>query len=100
MTTLTLLSTFPGWPEVDEPSAMFAFTLMFGAPLLIALVVTALIVGTSRRKDLHRNQQVAGMVDDEPRRAVVPARAAQGVEAQDEARELPGGGAHAAPRGV
>ncbi|MEL4505867.1 hypothetical protein AAEX63_14115 [Luteococcus sp. H138] len=104
LTTLHILeSTFPGWPEFTPVSNMHMFLLTLGAPLLIGLVVTGLIVGTHRRQELHASNEAAGMIDPAPRRtgstAVDPGRAQREVPAGD--RELDGvprTGSHAANR--
>ncbi|MGO4956123.1 hypothetical protein ACTQ49_02430 [Luteococcus sp. Sow4_B9] len=84
ISSLNLLeSTFPGWPEFTPPTSMFMFMLMFGAPLLIALVVGGLIVATSRKSDAIANQRIAGLIDEEEQKvaAVAPVRAQRALDA-------------------
>lgn len=94
-------STFPGWPEYTPVSTSHMLLLTLGVPLLIGLLVTGLIVGTSRRKELHATSTAAGMYDPEPVEGIEPARPQRAVEAASgEDDHRPRGGATAAPRGL
>ncbi|MDN5562808.1 hypothetical protein EDD41_0791 [Luteococcus japonicus] len=95
-----LESTFPGWPEYTPVSTGHMLLLTLGAPLLIGLVITGLIVGTSRRKELHASSTAAGMYDPEPAESIGTARPQRAVESATSAHDEPRGGATAALRGV
>ncbi|WP_420174823.1 hypothetical protein [Luteococcus sp. OSA5] len=103
LSSLHLLeSTFPGWPEFTPPSNMFMLMLLFGAPLLIALVVSGIIVGLGRKNDVLTNQRIAGLMDEEKeRKAVVPARAQRAaIEPEADLADAAQTGSVAAQRGL
>lgn len=99
---ITLLETFPGWPDVVEPSAFQLFMLCLGAPILVGIVMAAIVLGGGGRKQLAEENAAAGIAIDE-RPAVGGATAARRALPANEAPEVdevelarPAGGATAA----
>ncbi|GAA1392628.1 hypothetical protein [Luteococcus peritonei] len=87
MNAWTLLDTFtfPGWPEVPEPSLWHLFLICILGPLLLGALVTAFFLGGSRRHAVAQEEAAVGLVDDPDRpalRRAQPSRAVEGAPAR------------------
>lgn len=83
---LTLLETFPGWPDAPDPSFWTIFMICIGAPILVGLVFAVGILGLGRKAELAAETADAGLsLDPEPvdRAALTPTAARRALPADD-----------------
>lgn len=77
--TLMETFTFPGWPEVAEPSMMHLFLLTIAGPLLVGALVTVFFLGRSRHGEVVAEERSVGLVDDPDRPALRRAASEHGA---------------------